>query len=180
MTARDQGVYVGVGSNIDPLTHIPRALELLAEQLTITAISGFYQSPAAERPEQDDYRNGVVRIESPLSPNALKYDVLRVVEERMGRRRSADKFAPRVIDLDLLLYDDIVLDEKTIKLPDPDIRRRAYISVPLHELAPNLILPGTLEPLREVPSVNDTAQLKLDMPLTTLLNERFIHEPRTC
>lgn len=76
--------------------------------------------------------------------------MLRTIEAALGRRRSADKYASRTIDLDLLLYDEYVLSNNELSLPDPDIMERAFIAVPLYELAPDLVLPGSGIPIRQL------------------------------
>ena len=73
----------------------------------------------------------------------LKQDLLRRIEADLGRRRSSDRYASRPIDLDLLLYDDFVLSNNQLTLPAPDILERAFVAIPLCELAPDLLLPGS-------------------------------------
>ena len=134
--------YIGVGSNIDPEMNIPRALRLLIEAVEVTGISTFYRTAALGDDRQPSFYNGVFAVETALPPRELKFCLLRPLEERLGRRRSEDRYLPRTIDLDLLLYDDLVLNEEDLVLPDPEIARRAFLAVPLCELAPEMILPG--------------------------------------
>jgi dihydroneopterin aldolase/2-amino-4-hydroxy-6-hydroxymethyldihydropteridine diphosphokinase len=124
--------FIGVGSNIAPEKNIREALRLLARLVRIVAISTFYRTPAIDRPSDPDFYNGVVAIETDLRPMALKSKVLRKIEAALGRRRSADKYASRTIDLDLLV----------LTPPDPDILNRAFVAVPLAEIEPDLLLPG--------------------------------------
>jgi 7,8-dihydro-6-hydroxymethylpterin-pyrophosphokinase len=72
----------------------------------------------------------------------LKGEVLRPIEEALGRRRTADRNAPRPIDLDVLVHGGEVLEEEGLRLPDPDVRVRPFVAFPLWELAPDLVLPG--------------------------------------
>ena len=141
--------FIGVGSNIDPGANIPQALRLLHRQLPIKAISTFYATPAEGRPEQPDFFNGVAEVAIDLAPLALK-DLLRGIEAQLGRVRTTDKYAPRTIDLDLLLYDDLVLNHTDLVLPDPLIERRAFLAVPLAELALDLLLPGSRRRIAEI------------------------------
>jgi 7,8-dihydro-6-hydroxymethylpterin-pyrophosphokinase len=69
--------------------------------------------------------------------------VLRHIEDSLGRTRKNDKFAPRTIDLDLILYDDITIEGEELTLPDPDILQRPFLAISLYELAPDLVLPGS-------------------------------------
>lgn len=142
--------FIGIGSNIEPEANIQRAVARLARELRITGVSTFYRSEAIGEKPQPAFVNGVVAVETPLPPLELKLKVLRRIEAELGRQRSADKYAPRTIDLDLLLYDDLVLDTPELTLPDPHISERACIAVPLAELAPQLRLPGTGESISEV------------------------------
>ena len=135
--------YVAVGSNIDPLTHIEAGLRALAEYVRVVDISTVYASRPSERPEQPDFVNGVLLVETERDPWSLKFDVLREVESRQGRRRERDKHAARTLDLDLILFGDKVIRSDDLVLPDPDIYKAPYVYFPLAELAPDLILPDT-------------------------------------
>jgi dihydroneopterin aldolase/2-amino-4-hydroxy-6-hydroxymethyldihydropteridine diphosphokinase len=141
--------FIGIGSNIAPEENIREALRRLAQSVRLVSISTFYREPAMDRREEPPYYNGVVAIDTDLPPATLKWEVLRPIEAVLGRRRSSDKYAPRTIDLDLLLYDDYVLSNDDLKLPDPDILKRAFIAIPLCELAPALVLPGSGVPIRQ-------------------------------
>jgi 2-amino-4-hydroxy-6-hydroxymethyldihydropteridine diphosphokinase len=133
--------YIAIGSNIAPADNVRRAVELLAAEVRLTAVSTVYLTPAEGRPEQASYYNCVVAVRTELPAERLKAEVLRRIEERLGRVRSADKFAPRTIDLDLLVYDQLAVDSAELKLPDPQILTRPFVTVPLAELAPDLVLP---------------------------------------
>ena len=104
-------VFVAVGSNIEPEENISWALKMLQEYVTISAISKLYRSAALERADQDDFINGVVKILTSYKPRELKFDVLRKIESQLGRVRTDDKHTARTIDLDLILYDDIITNE---------------------------------------------------------------------
>lgn len=138
-------VFLGIGSNIDPEYNVPAALRLLAAHARIAAISTFHRTEPIGRPEQQPYYNGVVEIASEMPPLELKTAVLAPIEEQLGRRRGADRYAARTIDIDILLYDDLVVADGTLRIPDPDIRTRAFVALPLAELAPELVLPDTGE-----------------------------------
>jgi len=148
--ARQVIAYLGVGSNIDPETNLIAALDRLRRVVRVTGVSTVYRTAPLGRPEQASYLNGVWRIETGLGARPLKYDVLRPLESALGRVRTADRDAARTIDLDVLLYGDLVVDEPGLKLPDPALGERVFLAVPLLELAPDLVLPGTNEPLRAV------------------------------
>lgn len=134
-------VYVGVGSNIDPERNIPDAMRALRSRARITGVSAFYRTPPLGAPGDPEFFNGVVRIETDLEPSELRADVLRRIEDDLGRRRTSDPNSPRPIDLDIILYEERVSREGGIIIPAPDIRTRAFVAVPLLELAPDLVLP---------------------------------------
>ncbi len=140
--------FLGVGANLQPEENVTRALRLLAETTRLLQISTVYLTPPEGRPEQPPYYNCVVEIGTELTAAALKEEALRVIEEKLGRVRSEDKYAARPIDLDLIVYDGRLLDEEAL--------RRPFIAIPLAELAPELNLPisattpeGAMEPLAE-------------------------------
>ena len=136
-------VFISLGSNIDPETNIRKALEALARHVRITGISTITRTLAIGRPGQPDFLNAVVQAETKMPPRELKFSGLRQIEAELGRKRTEDKFAPRPIDLDLLIYDDFVIDEPDLKIPDPDIYCRAFLAAGIAELAPDLVLPDT-------------------------------------
>lgn len=134
--------YVGVGANVEPAGNVQRALRLLAQRERLVAVSTVYRTRPLGRPEQDDYYNCVVAIDTKRPPLELKAQVLRPIEAALGRVRVADRYAPRPIDLDLLAYDDLRLETEELTLPAPEIGERAFVALPLAELAPALALPA--------------------------------------
>lgn len=152
--------FIGIGANLDPEANILRALGLLSRRARVVGVSTFYRTPAEGRLEQPDYVNGVVAIETDLPPRELKEGVLEGIEARLGRRRTGDKLAARPIDLDLLLYEDLVVHEPGLALPHPDIERRPFVAIPLAELAPERVLPGTVQLLQDVAAKCSSARLE--------------------
>lgn len=100
---------IGIGSNIDAGYHIPRMLELLAERFEVVQVSTMVQTTAIGLTDQPDYTNGAVRIETDLSMDELSA-FLKQLEDRMGRDRSQPRFGPRNIDLDILIWNNRVVD----------------------------------------------------------------------
>jgi len=136
------GIYIAVGSNIDPEVNVERALRLLGRFLVVKRLSTFFRTAPLDRPEQPAFCNGVIEIDTLLAPRDLKYTALRAIEAELGRVRSQDKHAPRPIDLDIAVFRNRVVDEPGLTIPDPDIVRRPFIAVPLYELDPKMLLPG--------------------------------------
>jgi len=142
--------FIAVGSNIDAERNVAAALERLGRRVRILAISRFYRTAALGAPGNPDFLNGAVEIETELEPRELKRLVLLEVESDLGRERGAGENAPRTIDLDLVLYGNLVSAEEGLVLPAREILERAFVALPLLELEPELVLPGTGRPLAEL------------------------------
>jgi 2-amino-4-hydroxy-6-hydroxymethyldihydropteridine diphosphokinase len=145
-------VFIALGSNIEPESNLPEAVRLLAERFRVRAVSRVYRTAPLGLTAQADFLNAAVLVETDLPPLALKYDVLRPIEASLGRVRGADKNAPRTIDLDIALYGDLILDDPAhrITIPDPEITTRAYLALPLADLAPDFVHPLAGRRLSEI------------------------------
>lgn len=132
-------LYIAIGSNIDPEKHIAAAIVRLREQAAMVSVSAFYRTKPLARPEQADFRNGVVRLRprERLEREDVTRDLLKPIEAALGRVRTADKHAARTIDLDLAVYCE---DGRAIWV-DAQVARRNFIAAPLAELVPELRLP---------------------------------------
>jgi 2-amino-4-hydroxy-6-hydroxymethyldihydropteridine diphosphokinase len=125
-------VFVGIGSNVEPETHVRRAVALLREQFGPVQLSPVYQNRAMGF-EGDDFLNLVAAFKTRLGVAELNA-ALDGIEVRCGRERSARKFSPRTLDLDLLLYGDTVSD-KPVRLPRNEILKYTFVLKPLADLA---------------------------------------------
>lgn len=134
--------FIGIGSNIEPSKNVRAALRRLARQARVVGLSTVYRTDALGRPEHPSYFNCVAEIDTELSPSQVKHAMLRPIEDELWRTRTEDKYAPRTIDLDLIVYGELAMDDGDIRLPDPDILDRPFLAIPLAELAPNLVLAG--------------------------------------
>lgn len=149
-------VTIGLGSNLGTPGHqIAEALRALAA-LSATAIrvSPIYQSKAVG-PKQPDYLNAVAQITTALAPLAL-LDALQGIETQQKRVKTV-RWGPRTIDLDILTFADSVINQPRLNVPHPLLTERNFVIVPLHDIAPNLILPSgvTLASLRELCDTDD-------------------------
>ncbi len=142
--------FIGVGSNINPQKNIKKALRKLNNYVNLIDVSTHYLTKAEKRSKQPDYINGVWKIKTKIRPVELKYNILKKIENDLGRIRKKDKFASRKIDLDLILYGKNIINNSKIKLPDKHIYKRAFICIPLYELEPELILRDTNKPVSEI------------------------------
>lgn len=136
---------IGLGANLgDAVGTLRGAVEALAvhDGVTLRAVSRFYRTPAWGRQDQPDFVNAVALVDTSLAPRAL-LDLLLAVEAEFGRHRIAgERWGPRTLDLDLLHVDGVQLDDGRLTLPHPRIAERAFVLLPLAELAPDLVLPG--------------------------------------
>lgn len=138
-----QRAYVGLGANLgDPLAQLRNAVAALASLpgTCVAAVSSVYRSAPVGYLDQPDFLNAVAALDTRLSPQAL-LDALLVIEQEGGRTR-AFRNAPRLIDLDLLLYGDRVVDEVHLTVPHPRMADRAFVLLPLAEIDPDCVVPG--------------------------------------
>ncbi|MCA2014914.1 2-amino-4-hydroxy-6-hydroxymethyldihydropteridine diphosphokinase [Vibrio tritonius] len=148
--------YIAVGSNLgDPMSQAKLAIEALKSvpQSRVTAVSSLYSSTPMGPQNQPDYVNAVVELETQLSPLEL-LDCTQAIEQNQGRVRKAERWGPRTLDLDIVLYGDHVIDCERLTVPHYGMKVREFVLYPLAEIAPNLQLPdGTMlsELLTEVP-----------------------------
>lgn len=136
-------VYLALGSNLaDPLHQVRNALDALAAipDTRRAAVSSFYRTPPYGPPDQPDYLNAAVALDTQLSPEAL-LDHTQRIELEQGRVRKAERWGPRTLDLDILLFGDRVLNTPRLTVPHYDMHNRAFMLVPLLEIAPQARLP---------------------------------------
>lgn len=165
--------YIAVGSNINPEENIVKGLQFLAKAVSVTSISTFYRTEAIGRPSHAPFLNGVCGVRTALAPRTLKFDVLRPIEDRLGRVRSEDKLADRTIDLDVILHGQAVIRDADLQVPAPEIRDRPFVAVALFELAPDTVLPDTGEPLAAVVEGQDAAELVVEPEFTRRLKAKL-------
>ncbi|MDM7323136.1 MAG: 2-amino-4-hydroxy-6-hydroxymethyldihydropteridine diphosphokinase [Gammaproteobacteria bacterium] len=142
--------YIGLGSNLnDPARQIRRALGVIATlpDSRLLAASRLYRSPPMGPLDQPEYINAVAALETALAPRDLLH-ALQAIERDFGRVRLR-RWGERIIDLDILAYDDLCLESPELTLPHPGIGERAFVLRPLAELVPELVIPG-LGPLAEL------------------------------
>ena len=132
-------VYVAIGSNIDPENNISKAAIELRRLFPGARFSSWYRNRAVGF-EGDDFVNGVVGFSTDLPLRAV-IEHLHAVEALCGRPRNAPRWAPRAMDLDVLLYDNVVCAEPTMTLPRPDLLKRPYMLGPMAEIAPEVVHP---------------------------------------
>jgi len=137
-------VYVGLGANLrDREATLRRAIELLREDgdIDVLEVSTVRETDPVGFTDQPRFLNAAVALETDLSPQSLLERLL-AVERRLGRTREGQRFGPRTIDLDLLLYGDETVNEPGVTVPHPRLHERRFALEPLVELDPDLVVPG--------------------------------------
>lgn len=141
---RGVAVYIGIGSNLgDPMNRVRQAFAALEgiPRTRVKACSPLYRSEPVGPADQPDYINAVACLETELDPRAL-LEELQAIEQRQGRVRTWQRWGPRTLDLDILLYDDLELSAQDLILPHPRLHERAFVLYPLRDIAPHLLIPG--------------------------------------
>lgn len=138
----DGPIVILLGSNIRPERNLPRGWSELARAFEIVGTSRVFETePVTQKRPAPRFLNAAVLIRTDLEPSAIKFDVLRPIEDLLGRVRDPDdKSGPRIIDLDLVLYGSLVCASPLV-LPDPSLLTCAYAAVPVAELVPGLLHP---------------------------------------
>jgi len=150
---------IALGSNLgDSLQTLETAVSTLATtpEIIVEAQSHWYRT-AAVGPPQPDYLNGCVIIQTMLTPHAL-LETLLTIEKQFGRVRR-ERWGPRTLDLDLLLFDDLVLEIPGLQIPHPRMTERAFVLVPLAEIAPNWIEPVSGKAIAQLVQAVDCSEV---------------------
>ncbi|WP_372627705.1 2-amino-4-hydroxy-6-hydroxymethyldihydropteridine diphosphokinase [Arsukibacterium sp.] len=139
----EHDAYLGLGANLaNPVIQLQNAIAALRllEQSTLLAVSSLYGSKPMGPQDQPDYVNAVAKVTTTLSPLAL-LDALQQIEQRQGRQRKAERWGPRSLDLDILLYGNHTINNARLTVPHYGLTKREFVLYPLAEIAPKLILP---------------------------------------
>lgn len=145
----------------DKLANLKKAIEELEkmEGTKVLKLSSLYKTEPVGGVEQDWFVNAVAEVETGLTPRELLNKLL-YIEKNLGRVRDV-KWGPRVIDLDILLYDDLVMDEEGLSIPHPYLHERGFVLVPLAEIAPKVIHPKFKKSMTElVEGIHDNYKIE--------------------
>ena len=135
--------YIAIGSNLaSPLEQVNAAVKALADipESRILAVSSFYRTPPLGPQDQPDYLNAAVALETTLAPEELLNHTQRI-ELQQGRVRKAERWGPRTLDLDIMLFGDAVINTERLTVPHYDMKNRGFMLWPLFEIAPELAFP---------------------------------------
>ena len=154
-------VYVGLGSNIDPEINLHLGIRELRERYGELELSAVYRSKAVGF-EGEDFLNLVARFESNESPVSICEEI-ELIHNLTGRDRDSGKWESRPLDIDLLLYNDLVIDEPPVRVPRKDVLEYSFVLRPLAELSPDLVHPLTGKTMLEHWQEFDVASHPLDV-----------------
>ncbi len=143
--------FIGIGSNLgDKAFNIRQAIRIMAEswKIDVVSVSSLYETEPVGVRDQPDFLNCVVKVETELTPREL-LKTLKGIEARMGRR-PGPRWGPRRIDLDILFYGDLTLNEDDLIIPHPRAHERLFALMPLFEIAPDLMHPVLGRSIREL------------------------------
>jgi 2-amino-4-hydroxy-6-hydroxymethyldihydropteridine diphosphokinase len=159
--------YLSLGSNIQPAENLRTAIELLAARTKLIAVSSVWETAPFERTDQPNFLNTAAAVETDLTAEQLKQEVLASIEQTLGRVRQADKNAPRPIDIDIMLFNHQTFSLGRRRIPDPEIIERPFVAIPLAEIAPDYIHPELGQTLAEIARgfevKNDRMRLRPDV-----------------
>ena len=136
-------VYIGIGSNLDdPLQHVKQALNELTQLADCRHIasSALYRTPPMGPADQPDYINAVSLLSTGLAPLDL-LDQLQGIEQAHGRIRHGQRWGPRTLDLDILIYGEKIINDKRLCVPHPGLHERSFVLYPLQDINPDLVIP---------------------------------------
>ncbi|MET6676545.1 2-amino-4-hydroxy-6-hydroxymethyldihydropteridine diphosphokinase [Citrobacter amalonaticus] len=136
-------VYIALGSNLaSPLEQVNAAVNAIGEipESRIVALSSFYRTPPLGPQDQPDYLNAAVALETTLEAETL-LDHTQRIELQQGRVRKAERWGPRTLDLDIMLFGDRVINSERLTVPHYDMKNRGFMLWPLFEIAPDLHFP---------------------------------------
>jgi 2-amino-4-hydroxy-6-hydroxymethyldihydropteridine diphosphokinase len=153
-------VYLALGTNLgNRLANLKAAREALTPQMSMKAKSPIYETPPWGYMEQEKFLNQVLKVETYLEPEALLKHLKRL-EVALGRVPSFEN-GPRLIDLDILFYDELVIHTPELVVPHPRMHERAFVLVPLNDIAPDLVHPGLKKTVQELLAERDTSGIQI-------------------
>jgi len=140
----DHYVYLSIGSNLgDPLENCCAGIDALCEDgaVELLARSPFYKTQPVDYVDQDWFINAALYIRTRLSPVGL-LEKTQAIQKRLGRKSDRVRFGPRILDLDIIFYDDLTMDSTRLKIPHPRMHKRRFVLQPICDIDPTVMHPG--------------------------------------
>ncbi len=153
--------YLSLGSNIEPAANLRAAVAMLTAQTRLLAVSTVWETAPLGITDQPNFLNMAAVVETALSARQLKRDVLRRIETALHRDRSGHRFGPRTIDIDLMLFNREIFDWDGHHIPNAEVLERAFVAIPLAEIAPAYRHPETGQTLAEIAAGFDAEKEKM-------------------
>ena len=163
--------YLSLGSNIEPEMNLSAAVAILAELTTLKAVSSVWETLPLGMANQPNFLNAAALIETELTAEQVKAQLLSPIEQKLGRVRQANKNAPRPMDIDLMLFNRQIFQLGDRHIPDPEVLERPFVAIPLAEIAPDYVHPKTGQTLREIAATFE--ETKAGMTLRPDLSEKL-------
>jgi len=155
----DHIVYLSLGTNLgNRAANLKEAISSLPPQMNVKAKSKVYETPPWGYTDQDNFLNQVVKAATYLEPEKLLKHIKRL-EVAMGRKASF-RYGPRLIDIDILFYDDVVLETSSLTIPHPDLHERGFVLLPMMDIAPDFVHPLKKKSIRELVGFCDMGGIK--------------------
>ena len=142
--------FLSLGSNIKPEENLPKAVAMLAKSSRLMAVSPVWETMPLGITDQPNYLNAATLVQTDRTADAFKREVIRRIEDDLGRVRTGNKFGPRPIDIDIMLFNDQIFDLDHHHIPDADVLERPSVAIPLAEIAPDYRHPETGQTLRDI------------------------------
>jgi 2-amino-4-hydroxy-6-hydroxymethyldihydropteridine diphosphokinase len=149
--------YLSLGSNIEPERNLAAAVDRLGRWGCIQAVSTVWESAPLGFADQPNFLNAALLLETSLSAQGLRQEAISSIETALGRVRTANKSAPRTIDIDIMLFNHDVLQVGQRRIPSPEVLERPFVAIPLAEIAPDYVHPEIGQTLRQIAGRFDPA-----------------------
>lgn len=142
--------YLSLGANIEPENNLPTAVKLLGKLTRLIAASSVWETRPVGLIDQPNFLNAAVIVETELTAAQLKQEVIAPIEQSLGRARQPDKNAPRPIDIDIIFFNDQIIELGQRHIPNPEVLERPFVAIPLAEIAPAFKHPETSQTLHDI------------------------------
>jgi 2-amino-4-hydroxy-6-hydroxymethyldihydropteridine diphosphokinase len=156
-------VYLSLGSNIEPEENMRAAVEMLATLAKLRAVSSVWETPPLGLTDQPNFLNAAAMVETKLAAKQFKRQVIHPIERALGRVRTADKFGPRSIDIDIILFNRDIFELDNQPIPNRELLERPFVGIPLAEIAPDTIHPETGQSLSEIAASFNVTEADMDL-----------------